>query len=356
MRKAFVFAVLCALAVVHAPDTRAADVVVSLKPIHSLVAGVMGEAGKPRLLLGGAASPHTYQMRPSEARALSEAELIVWIGEAMETFLERPIENLGSKAKIVTLHEAAGLRLLPNREGGIWDDDHSEAHADEHDDHSEAHVDEHDDHSEAHVDEHDDHSEAHVDEHDDHSEAHVDEHDDHGHDHGEFNMHIWLDPSNARRIVDVIADALIRLDPGRAGTYRGNAEVVRDRIAALESSLRNRLAPVRPHAFIVFHDAYQYFELSFGLNGKGAVSLDPARLPGAKRLAELRAALDEHDVRCMFTEPQFESGLVRTVAEGAGIRTAALDPLGVDVEPGPDAWFEIMRGLGDAFSECLGGG
>ena len=356
MRKALVFAVLCALAVVHAPDTRAADVVVSLKPIHSLVAGVMGEAGKPRLLLGGAASPHTYQMRPSEARALSEAELIVWIGEAMETFLERPIANLGSKAKVVTLHEAAGLRLLPNREGGIWDDDHMEAHVDEHDDHSEAHVDEHDDHSEAHVDEHEDHSEAHVDEHDDHSEAHVDEHEDHGHDHGEFNMHIWLDPSNARRIVDVIADALTRLDPDRAGTYRGNAEVVRDRIAALESSLRNRLAPVRPHAFIVFHDAYQYFEFSFGLNGKGAVSLDPARPPGAKRIAELRAALDEHDVRCMFTEPQFEPGLVRTVAEGAGIRTAALDPLGVEVEPGPDAWFEIMRGLGDAFSECLGRG
>ncbi len=311
MRKALVFAVLCALAVVHAPDARAVDVVVSLKPIHSLVAGVMGEAGKPRLLLRGAASPHTYQMRPSEARALSEAELIVWIGEAMETFLERPIANLGSKAKIVTLHEAAGLRLLPNREGGIWDDDHLEAH--------------------------------------------VDEHEDHGHDHSEFNMHIWLDPSNARRIVDVIADALTRLDPDRAGTYRGNAEVMRDRIAALESSLRNRLAPVRPHAFIVFHDAYQYFESSFGLNGKGAVSLDPARPPGAKRLAELRAALDEHDVRCMFTEPQFESGLVRTVAEGAGIRTAALDPLGVDVEPGPDAWFKIMRGLGDAVSECLGG-
>ena len=311
MRKALVSAVLCALAVVHAPDARAADVVVSLKPIHSLVAGVMGEAGKPRLLLRGAASPHTYQMRPSEARALSEAELIVWIGEAMETFLERPIANLGSKAKIVTLHEAAGLRLLPNREGGIWDDDHVEAH--------------------------------------------VDEHDDHGHDHGEFNMHIWLDPSNARRIVDVIADALTRLDPDRAGTYRGNAEVMRDRIAALESSLRNRLEPVRRHAFIVFHDAYQYFEFSFGLNGKGAVSLDPARPPGAKRLAELRAALDEHDVRCMFTEPQFEPGLVRTVAEGTGIRTAALDPLGVDVEPGPDAWFKIMRGLGDAFSECLGG-
>ena len=312
MRKAPVFAALAVLAAMHAPDARAADVVVSLKPIHSLVAGVMGDTGEPRLLLGGAASPHTYQMRPSEARALSGADLIVWIGEAMETFLERPIANLGSEAGIVTLHEAAGLRLLPNREGGLWEDRDLEVH--------------------------------------------VDEHDDHGHDHGVYNMHIWLDPGNARRIVDVVADALARVDPDRAGTYRGNAEATRNRIAGLESSLRERLAPVRRRSFIVFHDAYQYFEFAFGLAGMGAVALDPARPPGAKRLAELRAALDEHDIRCIFTEPQFEPDLVEVVVEGSGIRSAALDPLGVDVEPGPDAWFEIVGGVGQAIAECLGEG
>ncbi len=312
MRKASFFAAVAVLAAAHAPDARAADVVVSLKPIHSLVAGVMGDTGAPRLLLGGAASPHTYQMRPSEARALSDADLIVWIGEAMETFLERPIENLGSEAEVVTLHEASGLRLLPNREGGLWEDHESEVH--------------------------------------------VDEHDDHGHDHGEYNMHVWLDPGNARRMAGVVADALARVDPDRAETYRGNAEAVRSRIAGLESSLRKRLAPVRRHAFIVFHDAYQYFEFAFGLAGRGAVALDPARPPGAKRLAELRAALDEHDIRCIFTEPQFEPDLVSVVAEGTGIRTAVLDPLGVDFEPGPDAWFEIMRGVGDAIADCLAEG
>jgi len=316
MRKASVIAAVTILAAVHAPDTRAADVVVSLKPIHSLVAGVMGEIGKPRLLLRGAASPHTYQMRPSEARVLSEADLIVWIGEAMETFLERPIANLGSEAETVTLHEAAGLRLLPNREGGIWEEHESEVHVDEHEDHGH----------------------------------------DHGHDHGEFNMHVWLDPSNARRIVDVVADALARMDSGRADIYRGNAEKMRDRVTALESSLRVRLEPVRRHAFIVFHDAYQYFEFAFGLSGKGAVSLDPSRPPGAKRLAELRAALDEYDIRCVFSEPQFEPDLVSVVVEGTDIRVATLDPLGVDVVPGPDAWFEIMRGVGDAIADCLSEG
>ena len=311
MRKATILAAFCTLATVHALHARAAEVVVSLKPIHALVAGVMGETGEPRLMVTGAASPHTYQMRPSDAEALIAADLIVWVGKSMERFLDRPIAVLGSGADVVTLHEAAGMELLPNREGGIW--------------------------------------------HDEQAEVHVDEHDDHGHDHDEYDMHVWLDPGNAGRIVDVVADALVRIDPGRAETYRANAEATRTRIGALESSLHERLAPIRQRAFLVFHDGYGYFEHAFGLNGKGAVAVDPARPPSAKRLAELRGALAEHDIRCVFSEPQFEPDLVHTVVEGTGIRTAALDPLGVDVEPGPDAWFEIMRGLGDAMADCLGG-
>ena len=311
MRKAPILAAFCALATVHAPLSRATEVVVSLKPIHALVASVMGETGEPWLMVTGAASPHTYQMRPSDAEVLSAADLVVWIGENMERFLDRPIAVLASGAEVVTLHESAGLELLPNREGGIWRDEKSEAH--------------------------------------------VDEHDDHGHEHHEFDMHVWLDPGNAGRIVDVVADALARFDPGRAEAYRANAEASRMRIDALESSLDERLAPVRQRAFIVFHDGYGYFEHAFGLNGKGAIAVDPARPPSARRLAELRGALAENDIQCVFTEPQFEPDLVRTVVEGTGIRTAALDPLGVDVEPGPDAWIEIMHGLGDAVADCLGG-
>ena len=310
MRNAAIIAVLCAFAGAPSSGARATEVVASIKPIHGLVAGVMGEAGSPRLMITGAASPHAYQMRPSDAGALSAADLIVWIGAGMETFLDRPIAVLGSGAEVLTLHESAGLELLPSREGGIWRDEERELH--------------------------------------------VDAHDGHGHDHGELDMHIWLDPGNARRIVDAVADALARIDPGRAGVWRANAGTMRMRIDVLESSLRERLAPVRARAFLVFHDAYGYFQHAFGLNGKGAIAVDPARPPGAGRIAELRGALAEHDVRCVFTEPQFEPGLVHTVIEGTGVRTAALDPLGVDVEPGPDAWFEIMRGLGDAVAGCLG--
>ncbi len=308
--KGLVLAALFAAATLHAPHARAAEVVVSIKPIHSLVAAVMGRTGTPRLLLGGGASPHTYRMGPSDARALTGADLIVWVGRDFEKFLARPIGGLGSGARVQTLRDTGGMRLLPSRDGGIWGEGHGEPH--------------------------------------------IDERAVPGHDHSGFDMHIWLDPANARRIVEVVAEALVRIDPGRAGTYRKNAAATRERIAALEESLRTQLAPVRRRAFIVFHDAFQYFEFAFGLNSKGAIAVDPARPPGARRLAELRAALAEYDIGCVFSEPQFEPDLVRSVVAGTRIGTGTLDPLGFGVEPGPGAWFAIMRGLGDAVAECLG--
>ena len=321
---------LFALAVLHsAPGAYAApEVVVSIKPIHALVAGVMDGIGTPRLIIEGGASPHTYQMRPSEAEALQAADLVVWVDETLEAFLERPIASLGAGAEIVTLHRAAGMRLLRNREGGIWDSSSTQLHDDEN--------------ADTHADAHDD-------------DAHDSE--DHGHDHahGELDAHIWLDPRNAARVVEVVAEALTRIHPEEAAAYRRNAASMRARIEALEASLRKQLAPVRRHAFVVFHDGYQYFEHTFELNSVGSVTLDPTRLPSAKRLASLRRALVERDVQCLFTEPQFEPRLAWTVIEGTEVRTAVIDLLGADVAAGPDAWFGIMRSLGDSIAGCLGG-
>ena len=311
-RRRWFRAVLCALVALHwAPGVRALpEVVVSIKPIHALVAGVMGGSSAPRLIVDGATTPHAYQMRPSEAAALRSADLIVWVGETLETFLVRPIATLGADAHVVTLQRAAGMRLLRNREGGLWKTEPGRT-------------------------------------------GDVD--DDHGPHTGEFDAHIWLDPGNARRIVDTVAAALARVHPEEAATYRRNAASMRSRIAALEEALRNRLAPVRSRAFVVFHDGYRYFEHAFGLNGIGAVTLSPTRLPGAKRLASLRHALVEHDVRCVFTEPQFEPRLVETVIERTSVRTAVLDPLGAEIALGADAWFTLLHRLGDTIAECLGG-
>ena len=379
-------ALLCAFALFCVPAAGASpEVVVSIKPIHALVAGVMGETGEPQLIVPGVASPHTYQMRPSEAAALHAADLVVWVDETLESFLADPIANLGSGAEILALHQVPGMRLLRNRSGGPWpagaphhhDDEHAAGHHDDehvaghHDDEHAAghHDDEHaaghhdDEHAAGHhddehaADHHDDehaaghHDDEHADGHHDDEHAADGHHDDH---HGEFDMHIWLDPHNARRIVDAVAESLARLDPGHAATYRRNAAAMRARITSLEESLRARLAPVRSRAFIVFHDAYQYFERSFGLHAVGAVALGHARLPGAKRLSSLRRALVERDVRCLFVEPQFEPRLALGVVASTEVRIGTLDPLGADLAAGPEAWFELLRRMGDSFVECLG--
>ena len=308
---------LCALVSLHsASEARAApEVVASIKPVHALVAGVMGEAGMPRLIVDGAASPHTYQMRPSDAAALRNADLVVWVGRTMETFLARPIASLGTDAEVLTLQHATGMQLLPYREGGLWKAGSNHAGQT--------------------------------------GDRHGRDHDG-DRDHDRLDTHIWLNPANARRIVEAVAAALARIHPEGAAAYRRNADSMRTRITALESALRQRLNPVRLRAFVVFHDGYQYFERAFGLNGIGAVTLGPTRLPGVKRLASLRRALVERDVRCVFTEPQFEPRLVQTVIERTSVRTAVLDPLGADVAAGTDAWFAILRRIGDTVAECLG--
>ncbi len=362
---------LSAASMTTAMAASAPAVVVSIKPLHSLVANVMEGVGEPDLIIGSGASPHGYQMRPSQAAALGKADVIIWIGRDMESFLVRPLANLGKDAEIITLTEAPQISLLRFREGAVWPEDGGHDEQDEHghdeqDEHGHDEQDEHghdeqDEHGHDEQDEHghdeqDEHGHDEQDEHghDEQDEHGHDEHDDHSHA-GELDGHIWLDPSNSRRIVELVADTLSRHDPQRAAIYQRNKEATDKRIHALEDELRSRLAPVRDRPFLVFHDAYQYFEKAFGLEASGAITLGPERRPGAKRLASLRKAMVDHNIGCVFTEPQFRPDLALMVVEGTDTRLDQIDPLGANVEPGPDAWFETMNQLGTTFAECLSG-
>ncbi|MYB33672.1 MAG: ABC transporter substrate-binding protein, partial [Gammaproteobacteria bacterium] len=281
-------------------------------------------------------------------------------------FMARAVGYLSTDAVVMTLEEASGIHRVAFREGGIWGiggehHEHSD-HDDEHHDH-----DEHDDHKkhsdEDHghdSDEHDEHQHA-AKEHDDHDgHGHEDDHDDHDgheghdhHDHGEFDPHIWLDPGNARRIVEVVADQLSALNPDHAETYRNNARATIKRINEAEASIRTQLSSVQKSRFIVFHDAYRYFEDAFELESFGSFTVEPTRLPSAKRLSELMEAITDHNVVCVFSEPQFKPDLVETVIEQTDARTGVLDPLGAGLDQGPDAWFMIMQNLADSFAGCL---
>jgi zinc transport system substrate-binding protein len=314
------------------------SVVTSIKPIHSLVSAVMDGIGTPSLIIEGAGSPHTYALKPSQAKALQDADLVFWVGPAIESFLEKPIKEVAYRARTITLSEAHGLIKIEFREGGNFDSHADHAKHDDHDDH--AKHDDHDDH--AKHDDHDDHAKH--DDHDDHAK-----HDDHG----QFDMHVWLDPENAKMMINAIEEALIEADPRNARTYQGNAANVKRDLDKLITEVDAEMSPVKGTPYVVFHDAYQYFEDRFGMKPVGSITVSPERLPGAKRVKELREKIKSLNASCVFSEPQFEPKLIATVIEGTSAGTGVLDPLGVSIKAGPEMYFTLIRNMSKSLRNCL---
>lgn len=296
-------------------------VVASIKPVHSLVAGVMQGIGEPRLLVQGGVSPHEYSLRPSDARAIDEADIVFWIGPDLESFMVKPLRNAKGKVRSVALLDAPGIAVLPLREGGAWEPHRHGAEASEP----------------------------------------AGRHPQHDHDRGHRHesgrdAHVWLDPVNAVAMVRRIVAALGEVDPARQADYRRNGETLIERLNQLDRQLAAELAPIRDRPFIVFHDAYQYFERRYGLNGVGSLVLDPEQRPGAKRVTEIRARIGDLGVRCVFGEPQFQPALVETVIAGSGARPGVLDPEGgAELRVGPEAYFQLLRRLADSLRSCLNG-
>lgn len=288
-------------------------VVASIKPIHSLAAGVMAGIGEPTLLVDGGASPHTYSLRPSQAKALENADVVFWVGSGLETFLAKALLAIAYRSRVVALHEADGVTLLSSREGGrLTPLTHGQQ-----------------------------------------DEAEPSGHEDDGYAHGGQNMHIWLDPLNAGAMVSQMVATLSEIDPGNAPRYQENGASMQERLATLNSVLQRALAPLEGHPYIVLHDAYPYFERRYGLTPAGTISVSPDRQPSARRLLEIRKVIMEAGVVCVFSEPQFEPAVVATVVEGTRAHTGILDPLGAGLEPGADAYFVLMRNMADSLLECL---
>lgn len=308
MHKSLVLALVGALSLSTAALAEVPKVVASVKPIHSLVAAVMGELGTPALIVSGSASPHTYSLKPSDAQALQAADLVFWTGHGLELFLEGSIAALAPKATVVELSHAPGIELLAPREGGTF-----EAHADE-------------------------------------------AHDEHEHeDAAERDMHFFLDPENAKAMVAAIAESLSAADPEHAETYRANAAAESADLDALVAETAARLAPVKGRPFVVFHDAYQYFERRFGLSLAGSVTVNPEITPGADRIAHIRDKLKSLDAACVFAEPNFNQRLVDVLTEGTSARPGTLDPEGSALAEGPGLYRQLIENLADSLVGCLGG-
>ena len=323
-------------------------VVASIKPLHSLASYLMDGVGKPDLIVEGYGSPHGFSMKPSHAKILQNADLIFWVGEDLEIFLEKPLSSIAKKAEKIELMEIKGLNVLKFRERNIFDkhdhDDHDDhgKKKDDHDDH------EHDDHGKK-EDDHDDH------EHDDHDkkEEHAD-HDDHdgheGHAHGEYDPHIWLDPMNAKVILNEMAEHLIENDVENASKYQDNLKKALKEIDTLTIQVMTELN--KSVSSIVFHDAYQYFEKRFNLNILGAFTVNPDVMPGAEQLAEIREIIEHDKVACVFSEPQFNPNIINAVAKDMKIKTGVLDPLGATLDPGKNLYFDLIKNMSLSFKGC----
>ena len=287
-------------------------VVASIKPIHSLVSYVMDGVGTPNILVDGSSSPHSFQLKPSHAKMLQDADIVFWIGEDLELFLETPLSSIATNAAKITLMELDDIELLKFREKHIFD---------KHDDHEE--------HAEKQA-EHEDH------------------HDEHNH--GEFDIHFWLDPEIAKVMVKSITRELSDIDVANKSIYKANALKAIGELDELIEATKLKIN--KDASYVVFHDAYQYFEQRFGIEVLGALSVNPEILPGAKQLAEIREVIEHENVKCIFSEPQFNPSIAKTIAADMDVKAAVLDPLGAELELGKDLYFDLIGDMASSFESC----
>ena len=310
-------------------------VVASIKPIHSLASYLMDGINKPDLIVDGYSSPHGFALKPSHAKMLQEADIIFYVGEDLENFLEKPLKSVAKKAEKIELMEVKGLTKLKFRERNIFDDHDDHGH--DEDGHKE------DDHAE-HEHEEDGHKE---DDHDDHGH----EEDGHeGHAHGEYDPHIWLDPVNAKVILNEMVKHLIENDEKNASIYKSNLNKALKDIDGLIKNVKSELN--KDFKSIVFHDAYQYFEVRFNVTVLGAFTVNTDVMPGAEQLSEIREIIEHDKVSCIFSEPQFNPNIINAVAKDMNIKTGVLDPLGATLDPGKDLYFDLIKNMSKSFKGC----
>jgi zinc transport system substrate-binding protein len=321
-------------------------VVVSIKPVHSIVTSVMKGVGEPSLLIDGSTSPHNFTLKPSQAKSLQEANVIIWVSHNLETFLERSLENVSPKTKVLEISDIKNLVTHEFREHDDHDGHKDEAKHDDHDDHGDhKHEAKHDDH-----DDHGDHKhEAKHDDHDDHAG-----HEGHNHEAGGVDPHLWLDTQNMIVIAEEVTNTLVETDPANADKYKANSKALKAKLTDLNGQLEAIVKTSKGKPYVVFHDAYQYFEKQYGLKAPTPITINPETPPGAARIKEIKHEVEEQSITCLFSEPQFSPKVLDVIAENTGAKISSIDPLGSTIAKGEDHYFQSMLNLANTINDCLG--
>ena len=307
-------------------------VITTIQPINSLVSAVIGNTGKTISLIPAEISPHEFKLKPSDAKKMQEGNIIFYISKHLESDVVKVFDNLPKNIKIVDLLEETGIEHLSIRDNEAWErHDHHHGH-DDHDDHDK------------HGKKHDDHD------HDKHAKKH-DDHDDHQ---TKDDVHIWLSPDNAIKIINKANKVLSLYYPQNAKIYDENTKIMIDKINKLKAELTKDLAPIKDKPYVVFHDAYQYFEKAFGLNVVGSVALEGDIASSPKQVSYIKEKIVKLKASCVFQEPQFDSKLVKIVVEGTNAQIGTLDPLGVGIKDEKDFYLQLLRNMAKSLKECLG--
>ena len=307
-------------------------IITTIQPITSLVSAVIGNTGKTISLIPTEISPHEYKLKPSDIKKLQNGNIIFYVSDHLETSITKVFENLPKNIKSINLMEDAGIKHLAIRDNEAWErHDHRHGHGDHHDHDKKAK-------------EHDDHED----------EKHAKKHDDHNNHEKEDDVHIWLSPDNAVKIIKKVNKELSLYFPENAVTYNKNTNQMIKKINELEVELKNELSGIKDKPYIVFHDAYQYFETSFDLNAVGSIALDGDIASSPKQISFIKDKIVKFKASCVFQEPQFDSKLVKIVAEGTNAQIGTLDPLGLNIKSGENFYLQLLKNMAKSLKDCLG--
>ena len=298
------FALMVATLVVFTASngqTKELNVVTSIKPIHSLVSRVMGDLGEPELLVQGGVTPHIFRMKPSDFRKVVNADVLFYISPKFETFLKSASTTNSNTLNTIAFAEQEGIILHPFRTSKIW-----------------------------------------------FSEGDIDDE----HMHSDMDLHIWLDPSNTRRIVTIIEETLSEIDPDNTITYVKNANLLIKELYEQEELIRELLRPLRDSPMIVYHDAFQYYEKAFSLRSFGAIQLKSDETPSVKHLTALKKIATERDVTCVLAIPGTHPRITMAVMGDTKAGYVVVDHLGQYLEPGPESYFQLMFEITQRILDC----
>jgi zinc transport system substrate-binding protein len=324
-------------------------VVVTIKPIHSLVAAVMQGiegVGLPKLLVDGSQSPHDFQLRPEQMSAIQQADLIFYIDDSYETFLKNAFETLPENTHTIALARDKNISLLPLRNGGVWEKDEHHHH-DGHDK-KDGNTDEQDD-AENNWGTHQENRDA-------NGFIRADIHalsDEPNGASTAYDMHVWLNPLNAIAMTRTITSELARIYPEHILEFEKNRDLLIQQIEALDKKIMQQFDTIKTAPYIVFHDAYHYADVHYHLSAVGSITFTPEESPTPTRIKTIREKIKQSGATCVFTEPYVSESIMNTITEGFHIRHATLDPEGIALEPSPTLYETLMQQFSDSLTTCL---